>query len=158
MNVRFTTADFGDEAASVAAAQAGQAPEEESYVFGQVVLEHQGQPELAWYDDLSFLVPRLCVAAPAALEREGTAQARLIDWPNTIYLAAEGDAVHLTGDNGEDASYPRTELLAALRACATRFADFLAVLAVHNPAFQARERDLRAALEAGGGTGSVAAA
>ncbi len=146
MRAEFTTADFGDEAASVAAAEAARPLGEEYHLFGTVVLEHPGQPRLAIYDDLPFLVPDLCAEAPSALERTGEAEVSLIDWPNTFRLQAVGKEVHLTGERGEDARYPRAELIAALRGCATRFADFLEVVAAFHPQFATKARELRAAL------------
>ena len=143
MQVRYETADFGDEPASMDAAEAGRPPSEDYHIYGTVFLEHPGQPELAIYDDLLFLVPSLCATAPEALESSGDAEVSLVDWPNVYRLRTTGDEVHVTGQQGEDARYPRAELIASLRDCGTRFSEFLGSVAATHPRFGAKARSLR---------------
>ena len=146
MEVHFTTADFGDETASLAAAETGQALSEELHIFGNVVLDHPGQKTLSIYDDLPFLIQALCVQAPAALRQSGEAEVRLVDWPNRLTLRIENEDVHVTGERGEDARYPREVFLLALRSCGERFATFLEHIAQFAPEFQERVEWLRAAI------------
>lgn len=149
MQATFTTSDFGDEAASAAAAGGSPKLAEEAHLYGDVVLEHPGQERLALYDDLPFLVLALCAEAPREVERTGAATASLIDWPNMLSLVTEGDEIHLTGEHGEDARYPRAEMLAALRGCAGRFVDFLKTLSEHHPQFAYKAEQIRSALAGG---------
>lgn len=143
MDVRFSTADFGDESASLAAAESGVPLQEQYHVFGTVVLEQPGQDPLSIYDDLPFLVLELCVRVPAALAESGEAQVRLIEWPNSFKLEAKGNVVHVTGERGESASFPEAELLPALRDCGRRFAGFLESVAQAAPQFEERAQLLR---------------
>lgn len=135
MQVQFETDDFGDEAASVLAAADGAAPEEEYHIWGRIVLDHPGQPTVKIFDDLTTLGYTLCVDACAALEREGRAELRLVGWPGDFTFVATGSAVRVTGSQGEDATFPRQELLAAIRACGQRLAAFMNELAVTSPQF-----------------------
>ncbi|MDR3515047.1 MAG: hypothetical protein P4M00_04465 [Azospirillaceae bacterium] len=146
MQVYFTTSDFGDEAASRAAAEMAQPPTEKYHLYGTVVLEHTGQPRLSIYDDLPFLVPALCVEAATALEQTGVATANTIDWPGTIRLTATGDTVDAQVTEGGSATFPCVETIAALRGCAARFAEFLDIFGEFHPQFAAKAAELRAVL------------
>lgn len=146
MNVHFTTKDFGDEAASLAAAEAGRELPQEYYIFGEVILQHPGQPDIAIYDDLPFLVADLCVRVPARLLDTGQAAFHLIDSSNAFKLVRDGDQVHLQGGRGEAATYPEDELITALRGCGARFATFLEHAAELAPQFMHRVESLRADL------------
>jgi hypothetical protein len=148
MNVHFTTTDFGDEAASLAAAEAGRPLAEEAHILGNIVLEHAGQKTLSIYDDLPFLVQALCVQTPAALRQSGQAEVRLVEWPNRLTLRIEGEDIHITGEQGENARYPRAAFLSALHDCGGRFATFLEHIAEFAPDFEQRAEWLRAAIAA----------
>ncbi|HWY87517.1 MAG TPA: hypothetical protein VNX28_12365 [Gemmataceae bacterium] len=140
MQARFATFDFGDEAASMQAAAEGRIPEEAYHLWGRIVLDHPGQPTVAVLDDLSMLGLALCVRVPADIVRAGRAELHLVGSPVEFTFVAKGDAVRLTGSMGEDATFPRDELLVALHACGLRLAAFMDKLSVAFPglAFSSR--------------------
>ena len=140
MQVKFQTDDFGDEAASMQAAAEGGVPAETHHLWGRIFLDHPGQPTVGIYDDLSMLGLALCVDVPAEIVRDGRSELQLVGWPGVFTFAANGDSVHVTGSTGEDAIFPRAELLAGLRACGLRLAAFMNDLSVAFPgiAFSSR--------------------
>jgi len=135
MQIKFETADFGDEAASLRAAAEGGAPAEAEHLWGRIVLDHPGQPTIVVFDDLSMLGLALCVDVPTAIAQHGRAELRLVGWPGEFTFSAQGDDVQVTGSMDEDATFPREELLAGLHACGQRLAAFMKELSVGCPQF-----------------------
>lgn len=147
MQVIFRTDDFGDEAASFEAVASGKTPAEAYHLWGQVILREDGQPDVVIADDLSTLGYTLSVQAMEALTTKNRAELRLVGWPGTFLLEGDTETIRVTGSRGEDARYPRAELLSAIRACGGRIADFLRELSLLAPQFAYSARGLKAALD-----------
>jgi hypothetical protein len=135
MQVKFEIDDFGDEAASEQAAAAGAAPEEADHLWGKIILEHAGERSVSIEDDLSILGLALCAVVPTNIEAAGKAELRMVGWPGEYNFVADGDAVRVTGTLGEDATFPRQDLLMELHACGERLAACMESLSVGNPQF-----------------------
>lgn len=150
MQVDFRTQSYGDEATSLAAVEAGQAPAEEEHVYGTVTLRRDDGEAVDVTDDLLFLMPDLCGDAPAKLERTGKAAVTIVDYPNTVRLVRDGDEVHVTDQLGADLRVPYGELLPALRACGLRFAAYLEKLSPLQEGVDWSARKIRDVLTPGG--------
>lgn len=146
MQIRFEIDDFGDEAASAQAVAEGRAPEEAYHLWGRIVIEQPGQPEVVIDDDMTLLGLALCVDVPTALRRDGRSELRLAGWPGRYSFTAEAGSVHLTGSKNTDVSYPQAELLQALHDCGQRLATLIQTLAVSCPQYGHAGRTLAAKL------------
>ncbi len=147
MLISFTTLDYGDEAASLAAVASGQAPSSEDHVYGTVVLQRTDGACISIKDDLLFLAPDLCAAAPALLERDGAATVTLVDTPNAWRLVRRGEEVDLSDLRGASIVLPYKDLLPALRDCGRRFAAFIDALGSVQGGFEWAAAGIHAALE-----------
>lgn len=137
MDVNFTIDDFGDEAEALAAAAAGLAPDEEDYLWGAIEISHPGQPKLTLRDDLLPLAGPLFGTVVARLRRGEPVDLGLTASSGHFAFmpAPDGETVRITGPGGQDASYPRADLLAALAACGTRLVACLRALAEVSPQY-----------------------
>jgi hypothetical protein len=149
MDVTFKTNDFGDETASMQAAQGGGAPEEADHLWGHIILDHPGQAPVAIFDDLSMLGYALCVVSAGEMVKDGRSELRLVGWPGQFTFETKGSTVHVIGSQGEDATFPLADLLASVRACGLRLVDFMDDLSIANPQFAYSSQALRKALTQG---------
>jgi hypothetical protein len=135
MQVTFALGIDPDEAAAWATLADHRSPEDEGGTLpGRLQLAAEGQAPVAISDDLEFLVPNLCLRAPAAVATEGRTVVRMASNPRQIILTREGDRVRLVDAAGTDlGAFPQDALDAALHACAVRFAEFVAALAEQFP-------------------------
>jgi hypothetical protein len=137
MDVNFTIDDFGNEAEALAAAAAGLAPEEEEYLWGTIEISHPGQPKLTLRDDLLPLAGPLFGTVVERLRRSEPVDLGLTAWPGHFAFmpSDDGETVRITGPGGQDASYPRQDLLAALAACGARLLACVRALAEVSPQY-----------------------
>ncbi len=137
MDVNFTIDDFGGEAEALAAVAAELVPEEEEYLWGAIEISHPGQPTLRLGDDLLPLAPPLFGTVAARLRRREPVDLGLTAWPGHFAFmpSDDGDTVRITGPGGQDATYPRPDLLAALAACGARLLACVRALAEVSPQY-----------------------
>jgi hypothetical protein len=139
-----------DEPAARAAVAEGQLPDADPILMGRIVLQHEGQPAVTLRDDLQFLVPALCLKAPATLKAQGRVEVAMASRPARVELLLEGEEVRVIDPAaGELAHYPRAALWAALQGCATRFADYAGLLAQQDARWSPLHQSLRAQVDAG---------
>lgn len=97
---------------------------------GAVTLTNDGATPVILTDDLEFLVPNLCLRAPAVLASADTVSFGMASRPVRIVLVREGAAMSVRdGDGAELGRFPDAALMAALQGCAKRFTDFVGRMA-----------------------------
>lgn len=122
---------------------------DEWVMSGAVTLAEEGAPPVVLTDDLEFLVPNLCLRAPAALASADTVSLGMASRPVRIVLTRDGAVIRvLDGDGTELGRFPESTLMTALHDCAERFTEFVDRMAVLDtslgPLHEMLERELAA--------------
>ena len=135
MQATFAFGSDMDEAAALAAVADHRSPEDEGGTLdGSITLSSEGRAPVVLRDDLEFLVPSLCLVAPATLAAEGRVTVPMASAPRSVVLIRDGDAIRLQDREGAElGQFPAADLLAALHACAVRFTAFIGALADQFP-------------------------
>lgn len=120
-----------DEVAAETALSALHNPAEDGALMGHVLLSAEGAEPVAIRDDLQFLVPDLCLRAPAALAMRDRVELSMAALPKTYLLLREAGTVRIldAGTGTELGHYPEAALFEALRGCASRFTRYVGALA-----------------------------
>jgi hypothetical protein len=96
-------------------------------IEGAIVLEHEGQPRLAFADELPAAVQNLCFDAVAAMAEGGRDcfLYRRTSFEGNLVLIPRGASVRLIGDDTPTFTAPMRDLLPELHACGVRVLDLL---------------------------------
>lgn len=110
-------------------------------LFGQLIVEAEGQPRLVLHDDLEYLIVKMFEAIPRLI-RGRSVTVWHSDSPAEFRMDPVDSRVRITGTVLEPFEAPAADLLPALYASGVRFIDFVDTVLADQPDSQAQHADL----------------
>jgi hypothetical protein len=111
-------------------------------IYGAILVQFPGQPEVRIEDEVWVLVQQLCFKAVSALVTEQTFVYSCFSYDGQVVLISDGASVQISGDLVPQVTVPRDQLLEALYECGQRFVQLLFKISRYAPDHEATAKHL----------------